>query len=172
MIRLVFFVAVVCCSCMNKEELVEKIIPYGGPSMTAENIETIYSDSAHTKLILKAPVQLLLQSNDREFPKGIFVEFFDEGKEPKAILTADYAIFYKENNLYKVLGNVVVNNQRDGKKLSTPELFWSPVTQKIYTDKHVIIQTKTETIEGDGLDAKQDFSNYSIHNPIGKMLVK
>ena len=140
--------------------------------MIAENIETIYSDSAFTKLKLQAPVQYVLQNNNREFPQGIYVEFFDKGVDPKAILTSNYAIFYKDQNLYKVSGKVVVDNKRDGKKLSTEELFWSPETNKIYTDKFVIIQTPNETIKGDGLDAKQDFSSYSIRNPIGTVLVK
>jgi len=159
-------------SCNKTSESVEKVIPYNGPMMVAENIETIYSDSAYTKLKLQAPVQNVLQNNNREFPQGIYVEFFDKGVDPKAILTSNYAIFYKDQNLYKVSGKVVVDNKRDGKKLSTEELFWSPETDKIYTDKFVIIQTPNETIKGDGLDAKQDFSSYSIRNPIGTVLVK
>jgi LPS export ABC transporter protein LptC len=159
-------------SCHKATQSVEKAILYNGPMMVAENIETIYSDSAYTKLKLQAPVQYVLQNNNREFPQGIYVEFFDKGVDPKAILTSNYAIFYKDQNLYKVSGKVVVDNKRDGKKLSTEELFWSPETNKIYTDKHVIIQTPNETVHGDGLDAKQDFSSYSIRNPIGTVLVK
>lgn len=172
MVRLIVGCLILLNSCMNTAEKVEVAIPYTGPLMTAENIETIYSDSAYTKLKLKAPVQLQLQNNDREFPKGIYVEFFDKGPEPKAVLTSNYAIFYKEKNLYKVLGKVVIDNKQDGKKLSTEELFWSPATQKIYTDKFVIIQTAKEIIKGTGLDAKQDFSSYSIRNPIGIVYVK
>jgi LPS export ABC transporter protein LptC len=169
---LLLLVIVLLASCNKTSESVEKVIPYNGPMMVAENIETIYSDSAYTKLKLQAPVQNVLQNNNREFPQGIYVEFFDKGVDPKAILTSNYAIFYKDQNLYKVSGKVVVDNKRDGKKLSTEELFWSPETDKIYTDKFVIIQTPNETIKGDGLDAKQDFSSYSIRNPIGTVLVK
>jgi len=172
--RLIFLsMFVLFFSCVKDKEIVEKVIPYNGPMMIAENIETIYSDSAYTKLKLEAPVQYVLQNNNREFPQGIYVEFFDKGADPKAILTANYAIFYKDQNLYKVSGKVIVDNKREGKKLSTEELFWSPVTSKIYTDKFVIIQTPSETILGDyGLDAKQDFSSYSIHGPHGNLSVK
>lgn len=140
--------------------------------MVANNIETIYSDSGKMKMKLDAPVQLLLQNNDREFPEGIYVEFFENKTEPKAILTSNYAIFYKEQNLYKISGKVVVDNKEEGKKLSTEELFWSPVTKKIYTEKHLFIETASETIEGEGMDANQDFSSYTIRKPIGIVSVK
>jgi len=169
---LLFVCTLLILSCTTKVDQVTYVEPYKGPMMTATNIKTVYSDSGETKLILKAPVQLLLQNNDREFPQGVYVEFFDEKKEPKAILTSNYAIFYKEQNLYKISGKVVIDNKRDGKKMSTEELFWSPATKKIYTDKFLIIETANEIIKGEGMDATQDFSSYSIRKPIGIVSVK
>ncbi len=148
------------------------VAPYTGPMMTATNIRTIYSDSGNTKLKLEAPVQLLLQNNDREFPEGVYVEFFDEKKEPKAVLTSNYAIFYQDKNLYKISGNVIIDNKREGKKMSTEELFWSPATKKIYTDKFLTIKTANEVIKGEGLDANQDFSSYTIRKVTGIVSVK
>ncbi|WP_018343497.1 LPS export ABC transporter periplasmic protein LptC [Cytophaga aurantiaca] len=170
---LIFFSTACMVSCAPKvEQTAVYIAPYAGPMMTATNIETIYSDSGETKLILKAPVQLLLQNSDREFPKGVYVEFFDEQKDPKAILTSNYAIFYKEKNLYKISGNVVIDNKRDGKKMSTEELFWSPATKKIYTDKFLVIETANEIVKGNGMDATQDFSSYTIRTVTGIVSVK
>ena len=170
---LLFLFTLILLSCAAKvdQEMVY-VAPYAGPMMTATNINTVYSDSGRTKLILKAPLQLMLKNSDREFPKGVYVEFFDEKKEPKAILTSNYAIFYKEQNLYKISGKVVIDNKRDGKKMSTEELFWSPSTKKIYTDKFLIIETANEIIKGEGMDAIQDFSSYTIRKPIGIVSVK
>lgn len=164
----IFFLS--CAEKIDQENVY--VAPYTGPMMTANNIKTIYSDSGETKLILEAPVQLQLQNNDREFPEGVYVEFFDEMKDPKAILTSNYAIFYKEKNLYKISGKVIIDNKRDGKKMSTEELFWSPETKKIYTDKFLIIETANEVIKGEGMDATQDFSSYTIRKPIGIVSVK
>ena len=169
---LLFLCALLILSCTAPVDQVVYVEPYKGPMMTATNIKTVYSDSGETKLMLKAPVQLLLQNSDREFPQGVYVEFFDEKKEPKAILTSNYAIFYKERNLYKISGKVVIDNKRDGKKMSTEELFWSPSTKKIYTDKFLIIETGNEVIRGIGMDAAQDFSSYSIRKPVGELYVK
>lgn len=169
---LLFLSTTFILSCAAKVDQVAYVEPYKGPMMTAKNIKTVYSDSGDTKLILQAPVQLLLQNSDREFPEGVYVEFFDEKKDPKAILTSNYAIFYKEQNLYKISGEVVIDNKRDGKKMSTEELFWSPATKKIYTDKFLIIETGNEVIRGVGMDAAQDFSSYTIRQPVGTVYVK
>lgn len=166
----VVLVGLVACS--RNEEQIVVAEPYKGAMMTANQIKTIYSDSGQTKMILKAPVQLLLQNNDREFPEGVYVEFFDEKKDPKAIMTSNYAIFDKDKNLYKISGKVVIDNKREGKKMSTEELFWSPATKKIYTDKFLMIETANEVIKGEGMDANQDFSIYTIRKPIGIVSVK
>ncbi|ABG60509.1 LPS export ABC transporter periplasmic protein LptC [Cytophaga hutchinsonii] len=174
MLRLVLFSACIFLlySCQADVEQAKYVEPYTGPMMISDNIQTIYSDSGKMKMKLEAPVQLLLQSNDREFPEGIYVEFFENKETPKAILTSNYAIFYKEQNLYKISGKVVVDNKEEGKKLTTEELFWSPVTKKIYTEKQLFIKTATETIEGVGMDANQDFSSYTIRKPVGIVSVK
>lgn len=174
MFRLLLFVSMAltagCAAKTDKEAAY--VEPYAGPMMTATNIQTVYSDSGETKLILKAPVQLLLQNSDREFPQGVYVEFFDEKKDPKAVLTSNYAIFYKEQNLYKISGKVVIDNKRDGKKMSTEELYWSPATKKIYTDKFLIIETANEIIKGEGMDATQDFASYKIRTVTGIVSLK
>ena len=74
--------------------------------------------------------------------------------------------------ILKISGKVVINNKRDGKKMSTEELFWSPATQKIYTDKFIIIETASEIIQGEGMDATQDFSSYTIRTVTGIVSVK
>jgi LPS export ABC transporter protein LptC len=169
---IVIFIILCLFACRDNETKITVEVPYEGAMMTANHIKTIYSDSGETKMILQAPVQLLLQNNDREFPEGVHVEFFDEKKDPKAILTSNYALFDKDKNLYRISGKVVIDNKRDGKKMSTEELFWSPATKKIYTDKFLVIETANEIIKGEGMDATQDFSSYTIRKPIGVVLVK
>jgi LPS export ABC transporter protein LptC len=173
MFRFIVIFTILCLfGCRDNEATITVEVPYEGAMMTANQIKTIYSDSGETKMILQAPVQLLLQNNDREFPQGVHVEFFDEKKDPKAVLTSNYALFDKDKNLYRISGKVVIDNKRDGKKMSTEELFWSPATKKIYTDKFLVIETAHEIIKGEGMDATQDFSSYTIRKPIGVVLVK
>ena len=52
----------------------------------------------------------------------------------------------------------------EGKKLETEELIWDEKSNKIYTDKKVIITTDKEMIEGEGFQSSPDFLQYSISN--------
>ena len=67
------------------------------------------------------------------------------------------------------MGNVVVVNKQKQEKLLTPELNWNPITKKVFTEKRVTVisQMTGEKLYGTGLDANQDFTNYSIRKPSG-----
>lgn len=173
MSRILFFgiyvaaalVAFSACEEPRKPEAKLKI--YGGPIMTAKNIATVYSDSGKTKLIISGPLQLQYNDGDREFPKGIRVDFFDSDGDSNAVLTANYARFDKATDIHLALGNVIIFNKKERRKLNTEELRWNRSTRKVYTDKFVRIETPTEILTGHGLTANQDFSWYRITKPTG-----
>ncbi len=148
----------------------EEMKPYDGPLMELDSMETIYSDSAETKVRLKAKSQLALQNGNREFPKGVLVEFYNDNVITST-LTSNFARFYKETNKYMVSGNVVIKNLAEGKTMNTEELFWVPNEQRIYVekDKQVIITTKTDVLYGEGLEAAEDFTTYKILKPHGSL---
>jgi LPS export ABC transporter protein LptC len=158
--------AIVCSGCLKPSKTMEEMKPYEGPIMVIENMETIYSDSAEMKVKLKAPRQEELQNGNREFPKGVRVEFYENGTV-RTVLTSNFGRFYKELNKYMVSGDVVIKSLTEEKKLNTEELFWLPAEERIYVDKskQVIITTKDGVLHGKGLEAKQDFSTYKILNP-------
>lgn len=160
------FTLLVAC----KEEKTDpaKFKVYTGPLMEVDSVETWYSDSARLKIKMTAPKQLLLESGDRDFPKGVYVIFYDEtGKIVNATLQGNHGHFSKEKNMYTVTGNVIVVNKKENSTVNTEELNWSQITRKIYTDRFVTIQTPNEILKGEGLDAEQDFSRYSIRKPTG-----
>ena len=145
----------------------KKFEEYTGPAIEAENITTLFTDSAQLKVKLQAPVQWELQNKDREFPKGMEVDFYENDSTHTSKLTANYGYYYDVEKLYKATGNVIINNKEKGEKMTTEELFWEPENEKIYTTKFVRIQTEDEILEGYGLEAKEDFSSYKIKNPTG-----
>jgi LPS export ABC transporter protein LptC len=46
--------------------------------------------------------------------------------------------------------------------LQSEELFWDPNKQKIYTDKFVTIRDKETLFNGTGMEADQNFKNYTL----------
>ena len=69
-------------------------------------------------------------------------------------------------------GNVFFNNRLLQQTLSTEELYWNPITKKVYSDKKVTILTPRESITAlGGMDASEDFSKYSLRKPKGIFMV-
>ena len=56
---------------------------------------------------------------------------------------------------------------REGEKLNTEYLVWSNDSDIVRTNRPVRIETKTGTLEGNGLEADSKFENYRILNPTG-----
>ena len=71
----------------------------------------------------------------REFRKGVKITTYqnDSLTTVDAVLTANYAIYYENRELWEAKGNVVVEKS-DGKTLYTQQLFWNARTKKIYSN--------------------------------------
>ena len=65
-----------------------------------------------------------------------------------------------------------MKNIGKNEQLNTEELFWKPADEKIFTDKFVTIRQQTDVIYGQGLEAKQDMSDYVIKRPEGEFAVE
>ncbi|GIV38281.1 MAG: hypothetical protein KatS3mg033_0081 [Thermonema sp.] len=166
-----FFLA--CCLLVStacdeeRKKGIKEMQVYSGPLVESENIVSLYSDSAKVKIKLEGKKQAQYENGNIEYPEGVKVTFFDDFMKPKAVLSARQGFYYKEKQLYRVVGEVLVEDLKEKKTLQTEELFWAPKDKKIYTDKFVIITTPTEIIKGEGLVANEDFSYYEIQKPTG-----
>jgi len=153
-------------SCSSEPTSIDDIQEFQGPFVEIENGETIFTDSSVIKLKMYSKLQLEFENGNREFPEGIFIEFFEEG-EKAATLKANSGYYNKENDKYTALGDVEVVNYLEHNKLNTEELHWTPVDQKIFTEKFVRIESDTEILTGDGMTANQDLTSYEILYPKG-----
>jgi LPS export ABC transporter protein LptC len=155
----------------NAQETAKPIL-YEGPLSEGEDITMHYSEKDIVKVLLKAKKIFEFQNGDREFPEGIYMEFYDEFGKLNSTLQANSAYFFKEENKWRGRGKVEVINTAKQEQLNTEELFWKPDTKKIFTDKFVTIKLQNEVIYGTGLDAAQDLSTYQIKNPEGEFVVE
>jgi LPS export ABC transporter protein LptC len=155
----------------NTQETAKPIL-YEGPLSEGEDITMHYSEKDIVKVMLKAKKIFEFQNGDREFPEGIYMEFYDEFGKLNSTLQANSAYFFKEENKWRGRGKVEVINTAKQEQLNTEELFWKPDTKKIFTDKFVTIKLQNEVIYGTGLDAAQDLSTYQIKNPEGEFVVE
>lgn len=151
-----------------KQETVKPVL-YEGPLRVGENIDMFYTEKEMLKSKVKAAKILEFQSGDREFPEGIFIEFFDELGNLQSTLKANQAFYSKKDDQWRGVGNVEVVNMQKKEQLNSEELFWKPTTKRIFTEKFVTIRMGSEVLWGTGLDAAQDLSDYTIKKPQGEL---
>lgn len=154
-------------SCQNRVVDPNEISVYSGPIVSARNVESRFSDSSILRVVMRTPLQYEFSSGDREFPEGLHLDFYDEKGVYSSTMDSKYGRYDRNNDIYIGIGQVVIRNVKEQKKMETEELKWNRATKMVYTDKYVKITTPTELLTGVGLEAKQDFSWYRILKPSG-----
>lgn len=155
----------------GKTEVIQPL-EYEGPQTEAEQVELYYSEDQVVKVKLLSDLVYEFQNGDREFPRHVYIEFFDEDGSLSSKLRANHAYYYKKDNLWKATGKVEVVNLEKNEQLSTEELFWRPAKEEIFTESFVTIRMQKEVIYGEGLEAKQDMSSYIIKKPQGEFTLE
>lgn len=161
-----FLFLMVAISACQQTEMREPLV-YDGPQRIVENMELYYTEDNRVKVKMIAAMVHEFESGDREFPQGIYLEFYDEAGQLESTLRANEAYYFKKENQWRGRGKVEVKNLAKNEQLNTEELFWKPADQKIFTDKFVTIRQQSDVIYGQGLEAKQDMSEYVIKKPEG-----
>ena len=142
---------------------------YTGPVEEINDVKLLYSEAAKLKVKMTTAKQFRYANDDRRYPKPVNIVFYSPSGAEITTIRSDSGKYDKAKDVYVVMGNVVVINKQKQEKLLTPELNWKPQTKKVFTDKRVTVlsQLTGEKLYGIGLDANQDFSQYSIRKPTG-----
>jgi LPS export ABC transporter protein LptC len=155
----------------SSDEVEQELEPFSGPLLEADSMQTLYSDSAVVRIMVKAPKQFEYQSGDQEFPEGIYIEFYEKDGSVSSTLVANHGYYFVEEDRYTGIGDVEVISLKDNKKLLTDTLHWSQPDEKVYTKANVTIIEEADTLRGQGLEAAQDFSSYTMLKPQGSTLL-
>ncbi|NEU67322.1 LPS export ABC transporter periplasmic protein LptC [Spirosoma agri] len=169
--RLLLLPLVMSCLLMacGEPKQAKKVEPFNGPIEEINDVKLLYSEAALLKVKLTTPKQYRYVNDDRKYPKPVNIIFYGPTGEELTTINSDSGRYDKAKDLYTVMGHVVVINKQKQEKLLTPELNWNPATKKVFTDKRVAVisQLTGEKLYGLGLDANQDFTQYSIRKPTG-----
>lgn len=115
--------------CENNIETIKNITNAKDiPQVSANDMEILYSDSAHVKM--KVITKQLNRYNTRdkqyyEFPKGITVFQYDSALTIIAVIRANYAIYKDNIDIWEARNDVVAKNMIKNEQLFTEELFWN-----------------------------------------------
>lgn len=163
--------ALVASGCIEetKVDVASRLDPSKMPTMLTRNISTLISDSGVTQYRIVAPLwQVYDEGADPywKFPEGIYLRKYDRKFRVIATIAADSAIYFKNEQLWRLDGRVEVTKVPKELFLSE-QVFWDQQKGRVYSDSFIHIENATHVMEGIGFTAKQDFSEYRITRPLG-----
>lgn len=159
-----------CKSSGSKAELLE----YQGkfPDESAENMMITVSDSGRISFIVNAPRLNRYSSTDTSYldcPEGIKVISYNDYGQKQAIITAKYACQIN-NKLFKATDSVIIYDLINGDSVMTNEVIWDQRRRSIYSTQPVRQVKRDGSVNyGDGFDADERFTRYTIIHPHGEM---
>ena len=162
-------------SCENDEKLVDALTRKQTMVDVAIDVVSYYSQGGKVKAKLTAPLMRNYQVDTPyiEFPQTLHVDFYnDSTMQIESQLDARYGK-YRENEKRVFLKDSVQVFNIKGDTLRCMELWWDQQKGQFYTDKPARIYRKDRTViyGEDGLTAKQDFSEVTVHRGSGQLPV-
>ena len=136
----------------------------------AKNVDINYTLGGKAKAKLLSPLMLRVQDTAMyvEFPKKLHVDFYNDTAGVDSRLDAVYGKYYETQSRVYLRDSVKIINTK-GDTLYCNELWWdrAKTGNEFYTDKPVKIRTKTQILDGVGMESAQDFKNWHIIHPVG-----
>lgn len=165
--------AILLFSCGGKKQQAENEPPDNVVTMRSDSLKILSSENGQNKYSFETP---LMEQYDNapepywEFRKGIHIVTFDSLQMEDATLVADYAIYFKEKDLWEAKGNVVGTNAQ-GQILETQQLFWDRKGQKIYSNVDSRITQGNDVIIGTGFESDESLQDWEFRQTKGIVTV-
>ena len=166
-------IACLFLSCKNDLDRVAAIeVPANSPDRITTQAEYLYSDSGLVRNRIRAGT--ISEYNGTpphmELSDGVELTFFNPDGQAGSQLTARRGTIDQETNRMTVEEQVVFVNA-NGEKLETEQLVWNQDSNRVFTERPVKITRARDIIYGQGLDAAQDFSRYTIRRITGTLFI-
>ena len=137
--------------------------------MDTRGVTTLVSDSGVTRYRINTEEWLVFDRKNPPywaFEKGVYLEKFDSIFQVEASIKADTAYFFNKEELWKLMGNVHIQNLK-GEQFDTGLLYWDQRAQRIYSDEFIRIEQPDRIITGHGFESNQQMTVYTIRKPEG-----
>lgn len=153
----------------------DELLIYDGklPDESVTNVKLTFSDSGRLSFAIESPLLNKYSGNApyMDCPEGIKIISYDYLGNPESCLTADYAISEERTQRMEARRNVVITNLKQGDTLKTKKIVWDKRNKRIYSNVRVQQIRADGTINiGDGFDADERFSKYTVRNPRGQVI--
>jgi len=134
------------------------------PTMSTADVQTVISDSGHTRYRIQAPLWNMFEEAKAPhwtFPRGVTAEELDNSYRTITTLKCDSAYFDEVKQLWHLNGNVRITNA-NGDVILTNELYWDQGKHSLYSDSFIHIEKQGRVIEGYGYESNERFTTYEL----------
>jgi LPS export ABC transporter protein LptC len=156
----------------EKKELVDIVFDREQTyTMRSTDISQLISDSGVTRYKVETKEWLVFEEASEPywyFPEKLHVEKFDTLFRPEAIIDADTVYFFTKKKLWKLIGNVEIENMQ-GERFETSLMYWDQNTEKIYSDQYIRITKGDFVNTGIGFESNQQLTKYRIFRPAAEI---
>ncbi len=172
----IFVAGCVWCfvSCDNQQVAEEEKHNQNMITQQSENLEIVQTKGGKMIYRFKAP---LLEEYEYaaepyiEFRKGVEIETYnDTTQQVDATLTANYAIYLKNQQLWEAKGNVRGHNA-EGNQIETEQLFWDQKSKRLYSNVDSKITQKDNVVYADRFESDEQFNDFVMSRVTGRVLV-
>jgi len=161
---LILTLAVVSCKEDSTSVVSHPTNPDVVPTMTTSDVQTVISDSGHTRYRISTPLWNMFEEAKHPhwtFPKGVTCEELDDNFKTASTIKCDSAYFDKMNNLWTLTGNVRITNPA-GDVVLTDELMWDQRAHRLYSEAFIHIEKQGRIIEGYGYESNERLTTYKL----------
>ncbi len=156
-------------SCKDKNEglVTFSYDPESVPTLITDSATQLVSDSGITRYKMVYDVWMVFDKAKEPywyFPEGLYLERFTPDFEIEATVEADTAWYYTEQDLWKLIKNVHVENMQ-GEQFDSEELYWDQKNGRVYSDAYIEIQRGESQLKGYGFESNEHMTNYRIFRP-------
>ncbi|MDR2765162.1 MAG: LPS export ABC transporter periplasmic protein LptC [Tannerella sp.] len=140
-------------------------------TMKATDVSTLISDSGVTRYKMETKEWLFFEEASEPywyFPEKVHVEKFDTLFQPEASIDADTAYYFTKKKLWKLIGNVEVENLQ-GERFETSLMYWDQNEERIYSDQYIRITKGQFVNTGIGFESNQRLTKYRIFRPAAEI---
>ncbi len=150
-----------------------EVIKQDAPSMSAKNIDILFSDSGKVEARLISPLLNRYggESPYVELPEGFIIYVYDSLQRVSSTITGKKGVRRDYARVMEAWGDVVVRNELKNEQLATEHLIWDENRRRIWSDVKVTITRPGQLITGTSMESNDTFTRYTISNMSGEMVV-
>lgn len=141
------------------------------PVMETRGVSKLISDSGIVRYKVIAEewrVYDKTMPQRQEFPKGVYLERYDNNQSANLFITADTAYCF-DQYLWKLRGRVLMNDREKQVTYTSEELYWDMREHKFYSNVPMKIQEPDRLIQGDRFESNEQMTAYKVSRSSGYM---